>query len=100
MWFIAQRYIQGIMGIAMAGCLMAGCGNRTNTIDQMAYKTQKEALTEKYNKIPQEEILQQETGRAVYSELQMRYNSHLINLKLAIEKDSARMVAGTVFFNS
>lgn len=58
----------------------------------MVFKAQKDAFIEKYSKIPHDEIIQQALSPRLYGELRDYYKRALIELKVATDKDCAKLV--------
>ena len=66
--------------------------SKPKTISEMVFKAQKDAFVDKYSKIPRDEIIQQATSARLYSEMKDYYKRALIELKVAADKDCARLV--------
>ena len=58
----------------------------------MAFKAQRDAILEKYYKVPHDEILQQITGNRLYTDLGELYKKSLIALKNETDNDCAKLV--------
>ena len=71
---------------------VTGCHSKQKPFSNLASKAQRNAIIEKYPKIPHDEILQQIAGNHVYSELEERYRQSLGLLKTAADNDCARLV--------
>jgi len=71
---------------------LTSCHSKQKPFKNLAFKAQRNAIIEKYPKIPHDEILQQIAGNHLYSELEERYRQSLSSLKTAADGDCARLV--------
>ena len=69
-----------------------GCHVKQKSINEMALKAQRDAVLEKYFKVPHDEILQQISGNRLYTDLMEAYKTSLINLKNETDNDCAKLI--------
>lgn len=72
--------------------LYAACKFKNKNINDIAFKTERNAIINKYPHIPNDDMLLGMNNNALYNELKERYRQSLITLKAETDNDSARLV--------
>jgi len=76
----------------MMSLVFSACNLKSGSINKLAFKAQRDGILEKYDRIPREEIFQQDYGRRLYGDLMDRYKRTLITLKGDADADGAKLV--------
>ncbi len=71
---------------------LQGCKFKKNDLNEKALISERKSINDRYPKIPTEEILQQNTGAHLYTELQEHYRSSLESFKSIAENDCVKLV--------
>jgi hypothetical protein len=86
-------FCRKFFAIATLCCLVgSSCNLKPDSIDRLTSKAKREALLEKFPKVPHDEILHQINSSKLYADLFAAYQDHLINLKNYVEADGAKLI--------
>lgn len=75
---------------------MTGCTFKQKSINDIVFRERKNAVIDRYSKIPRDEIIQQASNARLYSELREYYKKSLIDLKGATDNDCAKLVVAVL----
>jgi hypothetical protein len=77
--------------ILFSTCINLSCKNKQKSINEIATGMARQAMVEKYPKIPHEELLNQIAGNKLYTELKERYTNSLGRLKMMTDSDGVKL---------
>lgn len=73
-------------------CFLSACGSKGKTISDIVFRERKNREIDRHPKIPKDEIIQQASSSRLYSELREYYKKSLLELKVATDRDCAKLV--------
>ena len=82
-----------VLFLAIPAILFSGsCNYNAKNINGFTNKIGRSAMIDKYPRVPGEEILRQENGAKLFSELESRYRESLFNLQIETDRDGAKLL--------
>ena len=89
---LSDHFAKLLLPFLLAMVLLGACNGKQKSINQIVFKAQKDAMIDKYSKIPHDEIIQQAADNRLYSELREYYKKALIRLKSHTDNDCAKLI--------